>query len=171
MPFHSTTIFTLAYLLPGHLLIFHNNNNNNKTHTHTFKLAILYNKSIADAHPSFLLEDLVVHLVLENTLNVLTWLSVLPWYFINFTTSVPNRHVDIDSDTDHHLISKWYLIDIETLDIHVWLISNWYQWISATNHTIYCNFCFVTFMVSCNIYGHHTIFLNIATYHKCINSL
>ena len=46
MPSRSTTIFTLAYLLPlslAHLP-------QQKT---PFKLAILYNKSIADAHPSF----------------------------------------------------------------------------------------------------------------------
>ena len=50
MLFHPITIFTLAYLLPlslAHLP-------QRKT---PFKLAILYNKSFADAHPSFLLEE------------------------------------------------------------------------------------------------------------------
>ena len=53
MPFRSTTIFTLAYLPPlslAHLP-------QQKT---PFKLAILYNKSIADAHPSFLLEEAIL---------------------------------------------------------------------------------------------------------------
>ena len=53
MPFHSTTIFTLAHLLPlslAHLP-------QQKT---PFKLAILYNNSIADAHPSFLLEEAIL---------------------------------------------------------------------------------------------------------------
>ena len=53
MPFHSTTIFTLAYLLPlslAHLP-------QQKT---LLKLAILYNKSIADAHPSFLLKEAIL---------------------------------------------------------------------------------------------------------------
>ena len=53
IPFHSTTIFTLAYLLPlslAHLP-------QQKT---PFKLAILYNKSIAGAHPSFLLEEAIL---------------------------------------------------------------------------------------------------------------
>ena len=51
--FHSTTIFTLAHLLPlspAHLP-------QQKT---PFKVAILYNKSIADAHPSFLLEEAIL---------------------------------------------------------------------------------------------------------------
>ena len=55
---------------------------------------------------SYMFGHFIVHLVLENTINVVTWLSVLPLYFIDFTTTVPNRHVDIDSDTDHHLISN-----------------------------------------------------------------
>ena len=53
MPFHSTTIFTLAYLLRlslAHLP-------QQKT---PFKLTNLYNKSIADAHPSFHLEEAVL---------------------------------------------------------------------------------------------------------------
>ena len=51
MPFHSATIFTLAHLLPlslAHL---------QKT---PFKLALAYNKSIADAHPSFLLDEAIL---------------------------------------------------------------------------------------------------------------
>ena len=53
MPLRSTTIFTLAYLLPlslAHLP-------QQKT---PFKRAILYNKSIADAHPSFLFEEAIL---------------------------------------------------------------------------------------------------------------
>ena len=53
MPFHSTTVFTLAYLLP--LLLAHIPQQ--KT---PFKLAIRYHKSIADAHPSFLLEEAIL---------------------------------------------------------------------------------------------------------------
>ena len=60
MPFHSTAIFTLAYLLPlslAHLP-------QQKT---PFKLAILYNKSIADAHPSFLLEEAILYKVVVRS--------------------------------------------------------------------------------------------------------
>ena len=56
MPFHSTTIFTLAYLL--HLSLAHLPQQ--KT---PFKFAILYNKSIADAHPSFLLEEAILFII------------------------------------------------------------------------------------------------------------
>ena len=62
MPFHSTTILTLAHLLPlppAHLP------QQKKT---PFKVAILYDKSIADAHPSFLLEEAILfHLNLFQT--------------------------------------------------------------------------------------------------------
>ena len=58
-PFHSTTIFTLAHLLPlsrAHLP-------QQKT---PFKLTILYNESIADAHPSFPLEEAILwHLICQ----------------------------------------------------------------------------------------------------------
>ena len=60
IPFHSTTIFTLAYLLPlslAHLP-------QQKT---PFKLAILYNKSIAGAHPSFLLEEAILLTLIFKT--------------------------------------------------------------------------------------------------------
>ena len=53
MPFHSTTIFTLTHLLPlspAHLPL-------QKT---PFEVAILYNKCIADAHHSFLLEAAIL---------------------------------------------------------------------------------------------------------------
>ena len=53
MPFHSTTIFTLTHLLPlplAHL----------PQPQIPFKLVILYNKSIVDAHPSFLLEEAIL---------------------------------------------------------------------------------------------------------------
>ena len=78
MPFHSTTIFTLAHLLPlslAHL----------PQQETPFKLAILYNNSIADAHPSFLLEEailLVVQIKFHEHLEppLLTW--------INFNTSM-----------------------------------------------------------------------------------
>ena len=53
MPVHSITIFTLAYLLPLPLAQLPQQ----KT---PFKLAILYNKSIADAHPSFLLKEAIL---------------------------------------------------------------------------------------------------------------
>ena len=61
MPFHSTTIFTLTHLLPlspAHLP-------QQKT---PFKVVILYNKSIADAHPSFLLEEAILYLVRSHFL-------------------------------------------------------------------------------------------------------
>ena len=70
MPFHSITIFSLAHLLPlslAHLP-------QQKT---PFKLAILYNNSIADAHPSFLLEE-----------AILLYIAVSKW-----TTPVPGRCV------------------------------------------------------------------------------
>ena len=54
MPFHSTTIFTLAHLLPLSLAHLPLQNT-------PFKLAILYNNSIADAHPSFLLEEAILY--------------------------------------------------------------------------------------------------------------
>ena len=54
MPSHPTTIFTLAHLLP--LSIAHLPQQ--KT---PFKLAILYNNNIADAHPSFLLEEAILY--------------------------------------------------------------------------------------------------------------
>ena len=58
LPFHSTprgstTIFTLAHLLPLSLTDLPQQ----KT---PFTLAILYNKSIADAHPSFLLKAAIL---------------------------------------------------------------------------------------------------------------
>ena len=53
MPVHSITIFTLACLLPLPLAQLPQQ----KT---PFKLAILYNKSIADAHPSFLLKEAIL---------------------------------------------------------------------------------------------------------------
>ena len=53
MPFHSPTISTLAYLLPLSL----DHLPQQKTPS---KLVILYNKSIADAHPSFLLEEAIL---------------------------------------------------------------------------------------------------------------
>ena len=53
MPVHSITIFTLAYLLPLPLAQLPQQ----KT---PFKLAVLYNKSIADAHPSFLLKEAIL---------------------------------------------------------------------------------------------------------------
>ena len=53
MPFHSTTIFTLAHLLP----LSHAHLPQQKT---PFKLAILYNNSIVNAHPSFLLEEAIL---------------------------------------------------------------------------------------------------------------
>ena len=53
MPFHSTTIFTLAYLLPLSLVHLPQQ----KT---PFKLATLYNKSTADSRPSFLLEEAIL---------------------------------------------------------------------------------------------------------------
>ena len=61
MTFHSNTISTLAHLLPlslAHLL-------QQKT---PFKLAIIYNKNIADAHPSFLLEEAILF-VLKSICN------------------------------------------------------------------------------------------------------
>ena len=53
MPFHSTTIFILAHLLPRSLAHLPQQ----KT---PFELAILYNKSIADAQPSFLLGEAIL---------------------------------------------------------------------------------------------------------------
>ena len=70
MLFHSTTIFTLAYLLPlsfAHL----------PQQETQFKLAILYNKSIADAHPSFLLEE-----------AILVRLKLMHWGAITFDTKL-----------------------------------------------------------------------------------
>ena len=62
MPVHSITIFTLAYLLPLPLAQLPQQ----KT---PFKLAILYNKSIADAHPSFLLKEAILFLFTHKILD------------------------------------------------------------------------------------------------------
>ena len=57
MLFHSTTISILAYLLP--LWYFHLPQQQQQQQN-AFKLAILYNKNIADAHPNFLLEEAIL---------------------------------------------------------------------------------------------------------------
>ena len=62
-PFHATTIFTLAYLLPLSLA----HVPQQKT---PFKLVILYKKSIADAHPSFLLEEAILYILTPWTLLI-----------------------------------------------------------------------------------------------------
>ena len=70
MPFHSTTIFTLAHLLPlslAHL----------PQQKHKFELAIFYNKSIADAHPSFLLEEAILLITRVNLTDITNALSPL----------------------------------------------------------------------------------------------
>ena len=59
MPVHSITIFTLAHLLLLPLAQLPQQ----KT---PFKLAILYNKSIADAHPSFLLKEAILFLIMTS---------------------------------------------------------------------------------------------------------
>ena len=73
MPFHSTTIFTLAHLL--HLSFAHLPQQ--KT---PFKLAILYNDSIADAHPCFLLEEAILFSLLTSSQIPLDpYVSGRPW--------------------------------------------------------------------------------------------
>ena len=57
MRFHLTTIFTLAHLLPLSLAYLPQQQQLQKK---PFKLAILYNKNIADAHPSFLLVEAIL---------------------------------------------------------------------------------------------------------------
>ena len=72
MPFHSITIFTLAYLLPLSLVHIPQQK---KT---PFKLAILYNKSIADAHPSFLFEEAILfcdNVAFDGVFSSLIWNS------------------------------------------------------------------------------------------------
>ena len=88
----------------------------------------------------------IAHLVLEHTINVVTGLSV--WYLIDFTTTVPDIHVDMDSDTNRRLISNWYrntwhryLIDISGYQLRIILYI--------------ATFSIDTFMVGCNIYGRH----------------
>ena len=73
MPFHSTTIFTLAYLLAlplAHL----------PQQKHHLNLLLLYNKSIADAHPSFLLEEAILFQVCDQgpAVAVFSLLDALP---------------------------------------------------------------------------------------------
>ena len=73
MPFRSTTIFTLAYLLLLSLVHLPQQ----KT---PFKLAILYNKSIADAHPSFLLEhydDVIMTMLASQITSLMVVYSIV----------------------------------------------------------------------------------------------
>ena len=126
MPFHSITIFTLAFLLPLSLAQLPQE----KT---PFKLAILYNKSIADAHPSFLLKEAIL---LFSSLNKCTelwsirfslvypgwWAMPLTAWFIGYWPGWAGGQGLVGGDLGLVETGLWVMIatwrEIGTWDVH-----------------------------------------------------
>ena len=111
MLFQSTTIFTLTYLLPLSLAHFRQQ----KT---PFKLAILYNRSIPDAHHSFLLEEAILFRPLCHCTSFrqydisheCSWNMFMPWHGYTFHNTVPVVREIQQSLADchnHYDVIKW----------------------------------------------------------------
>ena len=139
MPFHTITIFTLAYLLPlslAHLP-------QQKT---PFKLYILYNKSIADAQPSFLLKEAILFALL-CFIEVWFWSSsahssrLLLWHWTNLINGLA-QDCSNPSALVMELLQYWTKPSI-------WL--SYYQWSNPAGYSkyIYLNIVAFWFKFDC----------------------